>query len=281
MDDLVHELETALLSLQTGSLLVVTGAGVSAASGISTFRGTERDAIWRQSDLSLATCETFRRNPVEQWQWYLQRFEAVATAQPNPSHEAFVRIEAWHTRRGGTFRLVTQNIDTLHEQAGSLDLIKVHGTADRVRCSRPGCELGAPAGSIPLHEVDFRDFRAAPSHETLPTCPVCSSVVRAHVLFFDEFYTEHLDYRFAEAEEAAETGDLILFAGTSFSVGITDLALRAGAMRQVQMFSIDPAQRPSTPWPGLIQLQAPAEELLPAVCRRLESASAVVETESP
>lgn len=264
-----RKLTQALISLEDGCLLVVTGAGISQASGIPTFRGSDPGAVWRSSDVSLATHEYFQRDPVGQWRWYLKRFESVRDARPNAAHLALVRLESWIEKRGGSFLLVTQNIDTLHETAGTRNLIKVHGTSDRVRCSRNGCGLGAPTGSLTLAEVDFSPFDSRQIEKNLPTCPECGAVLRAHVLFFDEFYLEHVDYRFVEAERAADQADVILFIGTSFSVGVTDLFLQAGARRGVPMFSIDPAST-ATPWPGLTLLPAPAENLLPTVCDQLD-----------
>ena len=101
MDEAVDNLAEALGKLEDGLLLVVTGAGVSRASGIATFRGTEPDAVWKQSDVSLATFDYFRRDPVGQWQWYLKRFEALRAARPNAAHRALAALERWQLRRAG------------------------------------------------------------------------------------------------------------------------------------------------------------------------------------
>ncbi len=115
-----------------------------------------------------------------------------------------------------------------------------------------------------MSQIDFSAFLAEPDRSNLPCCPECDSLLRAHVLFFDEYYLEHLDYRFADAEALADEAHAILFVGTSFSVGITDLFLRAGRRRGIPMFSIDPAAA-DMQWPGLQTLAAPAEDLLPLV----------------
>jgi NAD-dependent deacetylase len=252
----------------TGLILVVTGAGVSAASGLPLFRGTDPDAIWNRDILEVGTVSYFQRHPVEWWQWFLDRFTGLAEAQPNAAHEALAALERWQLGRGGDFLLVTQNVDTLHERAGSRRLIKVHGTSDRFRCSRKGCELGAPAGSIPGDEVDLSAFLRDPRSGTLPRCPRCGSLLRPHVLLFDEYYDEHTDYRFGEVRRAAERTALALFAGTSFSVGVTELVLREALGWKVPVVSIDPAAAP--PMPGVLSLRSPAEEILPEVCRQLE-----------
>ena len=252
-----------------GFVLVVTGAGVSAASGISTFRGSEPDAVWRRHDVDMATVATFERDPVAQLSWYLDRFSAVDTAEPNAGHRALTRLEHLLEERGNRFLLVTQNIDTLHERAGTRNLIKVHGTADRLRCGRTGCPLGPPYGSIARESVDLERFRRQPVPETLPRCPHCATPLRAHVLFFDEFYGDHADYRFSAVEAAAADAEMILFVGTSFAVGVTSLMLQAGSSRRVPMFSIDPAGARVPPIVPVRQLTAPAETILPLVVESL------------
>ncbi len=265
-----EQLAAAVRDAGSGLVLVVSGAGISTASGLATFRGSDPGAVWKQSDVSKATVEYFRRDPVGQWLWYLERFGSIDAARPNPAHHALVRLESWRAARSSAFRIITQNIDTLHEQAGSQELIKVHGTSDRARCSRTGCDRGAPRGSLPRAEVDLASFTASPSLETLPRCPLCGDLLRAHVLFFDEYYQEHADYRFAEVQSAAERAELVIFVGTSFSVGVTSLVLDAAGSRGRPMFSIDPHAAPLPPWPPVSRLLEPAEELLPRTVDLLE-----------
>lgn len=267
MVDPADRLAAALDAAHPGLVLALTGAGVSAPSGLPTFRsGT--DAIWRRDDVEIGTAAFFRADPVAHWRWYLDRFAGILDAAPNDAHHALAAIERWQTGRGGRFLLVTQNIDVLHEAAGSTALIKVHGTADRLRCSRSGCVLGAPLGSLPRAEVELAPFVREPSLATLPRCPACEAPMRAHALFFDEYYDDHADYAFARVQAALEEISLVLFVGTSFSVGVTELALRAALFGKVPAFSIDPGGT-SGSYPWLTELTARAEELLPAVCRQL------------
>ena len=263
----VSTLADAVTKVERGLILVVTGAGVSAASGLPLFRGTDPDAIWNRDVTEIGTNAYFERDPVGWWQWFLRSFEGLLDARPNPAHLALAGLERWQAGRGGDFLLITQNIDTLHEQAGSQRLIKVHGTADRVRCSRQGCKLGAPSGSFPANEAGFSRFLEAPSRQTLPRCPECGSLVRAHALLFDEYYDGHYDYGFGEVRRAVERMALALFVGTSFSVGVTDLVMREALGWQLPTISIDPGA--ATPPPGATVLRQPAEELLPAVCEEL------------
>ena len=264
---LLEAIETA----GRGLILVVTGAGASHASGIPTFRGREPEAVWKQDDIALATRHTFETDPVAQWSWYLRRFERLEEARPNAAHLALAELERWQLARGGDFLLVTQNIDTLHEQAGSQRLIKVHGSSDRLRCSRFGCRRAAPAGSLARSRVDLTAFRQAEERRHLPTCPDCGALLRAHVLFFDEMYDEHVDYRFDEVHQAADAAELMLFVGTSFSVGVTELLVSAAARRGVPRLSVDPGGARQPAWTGIETLAVPAEELLPEVSRRLRA----------
>ncbi|MCG8456230.1 MAG: hypothetical protein MI919_08100 [Holophagales bacterium] len=178
-------------------------------------------------------------------------------------------LEGWHRGRGGRATLVTQNVDCLHESAGSPDVIKVHGSVDRLRCaSDRGCRHGAPSGSLARESVDFGSFLADPSLGTLPRCPSCGELLRQHVLWFDEYYTDHDDYQWPRVQEAASTGDLFLFVGTSFAVGVTELFLQTALWTSTPVYSVDPSGQ--RPYAGVTALPHRAEELLAAVCRRLE-----------
>jgi NAD-dependent deacetylase len=251
-----------------GHLLVVTGAGISLASGIPTFRGQDPGAVWKRDVTELGTFRYFRADPVGSWRWYLDRFARTMGARPNPAHRALVALEAYCARRGGELLLVTQNIDGLHRQAGSRNLIEVHGRADRVRCPRRGCVHGAPAGSLARADFDVAGFLARPAAETLPRCPVCQAVLRQHVLWFDEMYDSHDDYQWDRVLSGASTCDAVLFVGTSFSVGVTELILSSGIRRGVPVLSIDPAAV-EAPAPDVRMVRARAEEVLPTLATAL------------
>ena len=161
---------TTLRSLETGHLAIVTGAGISLASGVPTFRGQDPGAVWNHEVLEKGTYSYFRSDPVASWLWSSRIFSELPAARPNPGHLAVAELSRGLISRGGRVTLLTQNIDTLHEQAGSEDLIKVHGTVDRVRCASDlGCPNGAPRGSLPTSEIDLERFLANPSSETLPS----------------------------------------------------------------------------------------------------------------
>lgn len=263
--DPLEQLTQALRETR-GLVLVVTGAGVSLASGIPTFRGKDPGALWARDVTELGTARYFSQEPAGSWTWYLGRFEKVLAAQPNAAHRALVDFERWQLGRGGKFLLVSQNIDPLHERAGSKELVKVHGSAEKVRCSSQGCRLGAPNGSIPRTEVDLTAFLANPIDANVPRCPECGELLRQHVLWFDEYYNGHNDYQWQRVLAASASAQLVIFAGTSHSVGVTQLVHEAALERAVPQFSIDPAAGTLS---GVIAVPFAAEEALVEVCGRL------------
>jgi NAD-dependent deacetylase len=188
---------------------VLTGAGVSAESGVPTFRG--KDGLWKQyRPEDLATSEAFFRDPKLVWQWYNWRRGLVAHAQPNPGHYALADLE----RTSKEFTLITQNVDDLHEQAGSRNVVKLHGDIWQVRCL--AC----------LRE--WTDTRPCIS-ELPPKCG-CGGLLRPGVIWFGEELGPGVWDR---AEKAARKADLLLVVGTSAVVypaaGLVRLAKCAGA----------------------------------------------------
>jgi len=230
----------------------MTGAGISAESGIPTFRGT--DGLWRTfSATDLATPEAFARDPGLVWQWYRWRQGIIGRAQPNAGHVALAHLQ---TRVSG-FALVTQNVDGLHQRAGSTHVIELHGNIWRARCAR-GCDLvrdmaGTEPGSGPSGDED-----------TLPVCS-CGSLMRPDVVWFGESLDgDCLDHAF----KAAQDCDVFLAAGTSALVypaaGLPLVAGRAGAL----VVEVNVDDTPLTPHAGLV-LRGKAAELLPALESRL------------
>ena len=268
MDDALRLLVDAVRMTHPGQILLVTGAGVSLASGIPTFRGSDVGAIWKRDVMELGTHAFFEEDPAGSWSWYLSRFDKVQDAKPNAGHRAMAALESFQLGRGGDFLLVTQNIDTLHEQAGSKRMIKVHGTSDRYRCSRVGCRFGAPDGSIAAAEINIDAFRKDPVAANVPRCPACGSFLRMHILWFDETYDGHENYHWREVCTAVATqAKLVIFAGTSFSVGVTELVLQFSEMRGVLMFNIDPTPRIDAR--PIVHIKAGAETALVDVCNEL------------
>lgn len=252
------------------NLMVVTGAGISLASGIQTFRGTDPGAVWANDVLEKGTYAYFCADPVKSWEWYLSRFDKVRNAEPNPAHHALVEIERKLEAAGKGFLLVTQNIDGLHKKAGTKNLVEVHGAARKMRCSSHflGCPHAEPDGFMCWDEEAFEKFRKKPCVVTLPTCPVCGNLIRAHVLWFDESYGDHEDYGLDRVLDAVEKTTVVLFVGTSFSVGITQLLTVDPYSSGVPLYSVDPVA--TDDMNGMLTLiQEKAEEFLPALAAAL------------
>jgi NAD-dependent deacetylase len=191
-------------------ITVLTGAGVSAASGVPTFRG--QHGLWRTHRAEdLATPEAFRRNPTLVWEWYDWRRTVMAGCRPNAAHEVLAR---WTHERDAT--LVTQNVDGLHELAGSRDVVRFHGSIWMLRCAG-GC--GRP---------EWED-RTAPLPELPPRCPSCGCLARPAVTWFGEIIDAEVLRRCALAVDC----DLFLSVGTSAVVypaaGLLHEAHRRGA----------------------------------------------------
>jgi NAD-dependent deacetylase len=172
-------------------VVVLTGAGVSAESGVPTFRGA--DGLWRQYRAEdLATPEAFRRDPRLVWEWYNWRRQLVARCAPNPAHFAIAHLE----RRAPEFLLITQNVDGLHRLAGSVRMVELHGNLWRVRCPQEGTT---------------RDLLDVPLPQIPPRCS-CGGLLRPDVVWFGEALPPAALER---ALQAASACDLFLVVGTS------------------------------------------------------------------
>ncbi len=223
-----------------GRVVVLTGAGVSAESGIPTFRGAEGYWVVGSKNYmpqEMATREMFDRAPEEVWRWYLYRFGVCRFAQPNAGHAALVRLEA---ALGDRFTLVTQNIDGLHRRAGSKRVYCIHGDAAYVRCAAE-CGVGLlPLPDFPPREKD--DPFSGADRKRL-TCERCGGWLRPHVLWFDEYYDEGY-YRMDSTLRAAAAADLLLVVGTS---GATNLPMQVGRIafsRGAALVDVNPEPNP-------------------------------------
>jgi len=199
-------------------LVIMTGAGVSAESGVPTFRGA--GGFWRRYRAQeLATPEAFADDPSLVWEFYHYRRELMLEKHPNPAHEAIAQIEKRFAEQGKKVVVITQNIDELHRRAGSENILELHGSLFRVRCTK--CRAVTQNRDSPICEA-LRD-RGAPEPaqsqdripaELLPRCQVkgCGGLLRPHVVWFGE----GLDGRvLAETDEHIEKCDLCLVVGTS------------------------------------------------------------------
>lgn len=234
---LVEELQTA------EHIVVLTGAGVSAESGVPTFREAQT-GLWAKYDAQeLATPAAFRRNPKLVWDWYQWRRGLIWSASPNEGHYALAQLEQLCPR----FSLITQNVDGLHQEAGSVNVIELHGNLWRNRCFANG------------HPVDPGGEILAPDTDGPPRCPRCQSLLRPDVVWFGETLPRSsLDAAYA----AAQTCQLFLVIGTSAVVhpasSIPYVAAESGAL----IVEINPERTPLTPHADFA-LHRPAGQIVP------------------
>lgn len=195
-----EQLRRAVQVLKMASRVVVlTGAGVSKESGIPTFRDAQT-GLWAQYDpAQLATAEAFRRDPKLVWDFYEFRREIMRPAQPNPAHHALAELE----RRLPDLKLITQNVDDLHERAGSANVIRLHGQIHQNRCFS-SCQ-GYPT-VVDVSQLEW-DRAQGP-----PACPHCGAPVRPDVVWFGEMLPSDA---LMAAQEASRTADVMLIVGTS------------------------------------------------------------------
>jgi NAD-dependent deacetylase len=227
--------------------VVLTGAGISAESGVPTFRGKE--GLWGKfRPEELATMEAFIANPKIVWEWYNWRRELLKSVAPNAGHYALVELAKWF----GEFTIVTQNVDGLHRQAGSEKVLEVHGNITRNKCAK----CGEPV-----------DLSADIDPKSIPSCTVCGGQIRPDVVWFGELLPEAV---IEEAIRVSESADLFFSIGTSALVhpaaGLPLLAKRHGAV----LVEINPEATPLTPIADFALL-GKSGELLPELVRTLHN----------
>lgn len=227
-------------------ITVLTGAGVSAASGVPTFRGA--DGLWKNfTPETLATPHAFARDPTLVWEWYDWRRQMIAKCEPNAAHHV---LASW-SRRFPNLTLITQNVDGLHERAGTREVIRLHGSIWEVLCWRR-CALSPPR---------WRDD-TAPYQEIPPRCPHCGDLIRPGVVWFGEA----LDAGIVDRARTAAACEVFITIGTSAVVypaaGLIDVARRNGAFT----VEINPE---TTPAIVNLALRGGAEAVLPEIDSRL------------
>jgi NAD-dependent deacetylase len=224
---------------------VMTGAGVSAESGLATFRGA--GGLWEGHRVEdVATPSAFRRDPTLVWRFYNARRANLRTVQPNPGHRALVALE---DRVGDRFTLLTQNVDGLHRTAGSRRILELHGNLARVRCT--GC--------------DRIEDRGAEVLDGLPHCAICGALLRPDVVWFEEPLPMDV---WAEAETAVDNCQCFLVVGTSAIVypaaGLIERARYGGApVIEVNLAATAASQLVD------VGLYGPSGQILPQLVQRL------------
>src|SRR5437762_8401122 len=233
-------------------VLVITGAGVSAESGISTFRG--KDGYWRNLDpTKLATAEAFARDPNLVWNWYCERRQCIRKAQPNTAHRAIANLAL----QADEFLLVTQNVDDLHARAGlpKEKMVQIHGDIFLTRCSR--CEF------------ERHEYEQEQEHG-LPKCPECHAPVRPGVVWFGEQLSRN---ELERVEDFLDGGacDVVIVAGTTATFGyIIDWTLR-GSRDGAKLIEVNPEETPLSRFATQL-VREPAAIALPRIVDELVGA---------
>lgn len=227
---------------QAKSILVFTGSGVSAESGIPTFRGA--GGLWEGLPVEkVATPEGFAADPAGVWRWYNNRREQLKAVEPNPAHVAIAKLQRRAEARGAACVVATQNVDGLHQRAGSTGVLELHGTLEGMRCSR----------------CSHRERIGLEAVEPVPRCPRCGALQRPAVVWFGEALPEEV---WQAAGEAAAECDVLLAVGTSALVypaaGLIEWAAGTGAKTVEVNVEATPASRLVS-----LSLRGKAGEVLP------------------
>ncbi|MFO1372733.1 MAG: NAD-dependent deacylase [Candidatus Competibacteraceae bacterium] len=237
-DALIARLRTAQ------RVAVLTGAGISAESGVPTFREAQTGLWARYNPEELATPEAFRHNPQLVWEWYTWRQELVSKAEPNPGHHALVALE----QRIPHFTLITQNVDGLHRRAGSHNVLELHGNLFRTKCFS-----------------EDQPVESWPDHDTIPPrCPRCGGLLRPDVVWFGEMLPASV---LRAAQHAAAESEIFFSIGTSALVypaaDLPFVALNAKAV----LVEINPQPTPLSAH-ATFSLSGAAGAILPSLLER-------------
>ena len=229
--------------------VVLTGAGISTESGIPDFRSAA--GLWVQYDpMEFATIQAFRRDPVKVWEFYSLRFSVLTAAEPNAGHRALAELE----RRGLVQAIVTQNIDGLHQRAGSEDVVEVHGSIRTASCLECG------------ERESFEEIVASLRETAAPACPRCGAILKPDVVMFGELLPPAAVDR---AVELAREAGVLLAVGSSLEVypvaGLLEETVSAGGAVAI-------VNRGATPFDGLasVRIDGQAGETLAALAAELD-----------
>lgn len=237
------------LLLQAKNITVSTGAGISAESGIPTFRGKE--GLWKKYRAEeLATPTAFAQNPELVWEFYEWRRGIIAEKDPNPGHKVLAH---WENALPAFF-LITQNIDGLHQKAGSKDVLELHGNIWKLRCTEEGT---------------IEENYETPLKEIPPRCSACGALLRPHVVWFGESLSPTVLHR---AFQLSSECDVMFVVGTSAVVQPAASLPLAAAEAGAKIVEINPDPTPLTPYADF-SFRGKSGEILPLIDKALQKAS--------
>jgi len=243
IDSLVHLLKS------TRRVAVLTGAGISAESGVPTFRG--KDGLWRRYRAEeLATPSAFHQNPKLVWEWYDWRRGLIASKEPNPGHKV---IASWENIFP-SFHLITQNVDGLHQKAGSKNVLELHGNIWKVRCTEEG---------------SVSENYQTPLNEIPPRCPDCGALLRPHIVWFGEALPSSVLQKSLLLSSSCE---VMFVVGTSAVVQPAATLPYSASEAGAKIVEINPAATPLSTYADF-SFRGKAGEVLPLVDERLRTAS--------
>lgn len=239
MKELFEKVREAMAS--AAKVCILTGAGVSAESGVPTFRGGGRSAVWKGMPFDrISSAEMVREDLQEVWEWFDYRRGVLSDCEPNPAHYA---LAGWE-KRFEEFTLVTQNVDGLHDRAGSENVIEVHGNINRSRCLGCGRRFRMKADEVP---------------HTPEKCDACGADVRPDVVLFGEMLPEGA---YQTAAERASGCDLFFVIGTSALVYPAAMLPEIAAGRGAFLVEVNPEETPLSSFCHA-SLRGRAGEILP------------------
>ncbi len=253
------------------NIVVLTGAGISVESGIPTYR--DNDGFWtigseNYTPQEIATREFFDRDPKAQWCYNLQRKNEMANAKPNEGHHKLKELEDYCKTYGKTFQLITQNIDGLHGDVGhENEIYCIHGDMNYARCpniSFNGCKLANKKVAFPkisMKKVKEKEFQ-------VPKCNCCGSILRPHVLWFDESYSENL-YRLTSTINAVKNADLLIVIGTCYQTSLPQRILGYCNTNNTPVIDVNPNLNADVLICPLLMVQKTATEFLCKILNQL------------